>query len=503
MRSSINTNYKNKQPDCLPVLFLTEMWERFGFYIVQVLLIFYLIKVYHFSDKLSAAILGAFTAISYITPVAGGYLADRFLGYKHSIILGGLLLSFGYALLAMQQDTLFYLALATIAIGTGFFKPNISSYLGNFYEKSDSRCERGYTLFYIGINVGIVLATTSSGYILNFFGWRANFIVASIGLLIAIVTFIYGLHYLESKGRLITLRKIELPSLGKVPLLMIYLATFSSIYFFSLVIKDVALANIVFIVGATAMILTLLVISYRSSDKGKMFACLLLISLSTLFWALYYQLFFALNLFIDRVLDRSFMGHELPSPLFISMMPIFIMLFGSSIGWIWQTLESRNRNISTTLKFSLSLFCMAAGLLLLVLGTQFPNSLGLVNKSWVIIAYLLFALAELLISPICIAMVITMVPAAYIGMMMGAYLAAIGFGAKLAGVIAGMAAIPKSMTDTAMIINVYQHAFMVYTGIAIAGGLIILASTPVISWLTKKDKETDNNEEDIRSAITM
>ena len=183
------------------------------------------------------------------------------------------------------------------------------------------------------------------------------------------------------------------------------------------------------------------------------------------------------------------MGHQLPSPVFISLMPIFIMLFGSSIGWLWQTLANHNRNISTTLKFSLSLFCMAAGLFLLVLGTQFPNSLGLVNKFWVVIAYILFALGELLISPICIAMVITMIPAAYVGMMMGAYLAAIGFGAKLAGIIAGMAAIPQSMTDTAMIMNVYQHAFIVYTGIALGSGLVILAVTPMITWLTKKPYE--------------
>lgn len=481
----------HKQPSCITVLFLTEMWERFGFYIVQVLLIFYLTNVFHFSDILSAAIMGAFTAISYITPVAGGFLANRFLGYKHSVVLGGILLSIGYALMGLQQGDLFYLALSIIAVGTGFFKPSISTYLGNFYNENDSRCERGYTIFYIGINVGIVLATTLSGYILKYFGWHANFIVASVGLLIAVLTFIIGLYQLESKGQLQMVREIEYPSLTVFSGTIIYLGTVFFIYLFSIIIKNTELANIIFMLGALAMVMTLVIISFRSGTEyqGKMLACLLLIALSTLFWALYYQLFFALNLFVERVLDRAVMGHILPSPIFISLLPIFIILLGPVIGWIWQALDRNNINPSSAIKFSMSLFAMALGLFFLVIGTTLTNTLGLVNPQWVVFAYLFFTLGELLLSPICIAMVINMAPPKYAGIMMGAYLAAIGFGAKLAGGIAGMAAIPSSMQETSQIVSVYHHAFIVYTEIAAVSGLVILALAPLISRLTHRGQQ--------------
>lgn len=486
----MTTNTADRQPPCIYILFLTEMWERFGFYIVQVLLIFYLTKVYQFTDTVSIGILGAFTAISYITPVAGGYLADKWMGYKHSIVLGGLLLSIGYALLALQQNNIFYIALATIAIGTGFFKPNISTYLGNFYGKNDSRCERGYTIFYIGINVGIVLATTSAGYVLEYLGWRANFIIASFGLLLAVTTFALGLSYLKRTNRLTMLRATNNHTLSKFNTGVIYVGTLISIYLFSLVIQDSHLASVVFTGGALAMLATLLTVSYRAGgvNTGKMLACLLLISSSVLFWALYFQLFFSLNLFIDRVLDRDLFGHQLPSPLFISLMPIFIMLTGPFIGWAWQVLEKIKLNPSTTTKFALSLFCMAAGLFLLMLGTHYTNAAGLVNKQWVVMAYLLFTLGELLISPICIAMVISVVPPAYTGMMMGAYLAAIGFGAKLAGVVAGMSAIPEGMQDKAMIVSVYQHAFTVDAGLAMGSGLLILSLAPVVRWLRRRER---------------
>lgn len=476
---------EQRQPACLYILFLTEMWERFGFYIVQVLLIFYLTKVYHFSDVLSASILGAFTAISYITPIAGGWLADHYLGFKHSVVLGGLLLSAGYAMLGCGNNDFFYIALAIIAVGTGFFKPNISSYLGNFYLENDDRCERGYTLFYIGINTGIMLATVGSGYLLTHFGWQTAFLSASLGLLIGIIIFVTGLGILQLQGKLKTPKPIKHVNLNIISCASIYACTAATILLVSLLIKDTVLANRIFTLGGTIVLAFLINLALQNEpkQKGNMLACLTLISLSVLFWALYFQLFLSLNLFIDRVLDKNFMRHILPSPIFISLMPLFIMICGPVIGWIWQRLEIVKKNPNTNIKFSLSLFCMAGGLALLTIGTAYPNTIGLINKEWVIAAYLLFALAELLLSPICIAMVIKLIPKQYTGVMMGAYLASIGFGAKLAGFIAGYAAIPNSMQDLRTIVSVYHHSFLVDTTIAIGAGIIMLATKPITNWL--------------------
>lgn len=169
-----------KHPKALPFFFLTEMWERFGFYIVQGLLVLYLTKAFGFSDTKSYAILGAFTAYVYITPAIGGYLANNVLGYRYAVMFGGVLLAVGYAVLAAFGKPGLYPGLAIIIAGNGFFKPNISSFLGNFYQTGDSRRDSGFTLFYIGINVGSVLATLSSGFIKNAFGWWAPFAFSTL-----------------------------------------------------------------------------------------------------------------------------------------------------------------------------------------------------------------------------------------------------------------------------------------------------------------------------------
>lgn len=483
-----NAASAQSQPACLKILFLTEMWERFGFYIVQVLLIFYLTKVFHLSDLISGSILGAFTAISYATPIAGGFLADRFLGFKHSVILGGILLSTGYAMLSIQDNALFYIALGTISVGTGFFKPNISSYLGNFYTENDPRCENGYTIFYIGINIGIVLCTLTSGYILSLLGWRAAFLSASVALLIGITTFIGGLYTLKKNGKLNPLKKISIPRLSLFNTSLIYASVIGAILLASVIIKNVGLANYVFTFGGIGLLFMLARISLRAdpAHSGKMLATLMLITSSVLFWSLYFQLFISLNLFVDRLLDRSTFGFTLPSPLFISLMPLFMMVFGPSIGRMWQSLEAKNKNPSFCVKFALSLFAMGVGLALLVLGTYFTNMSGLVSKGWVVSAYILFSFAELLISPICIAMVINYVPTKYTGIMMGAYLAAIGFGAKLASVISNYAAIPDTLQTLDSMASIYHHAFIIDTGIAVCAGALILSLRKVIQKLTSQ-----------------
>src|SRR3990167_454908 len=173
---------KSRHPIALPFLFLTEMWERFGFYVVQGLLILYMTQYFGFTDNEGYTILGVFSALVYISPFIGGFLADKILGFKTAIVWGGLFLIVGYALLSLPYPKLlFYPALATIIIGNGLFKPNISSLLGTQYASNDPRRDSGFTIFYIGINIGAFLAGISSGYIKNFFGWRTSFGLAAFG----------------------------------------------------------------------------------------------------------------------------------------------------------------------------------------------------------------------------------------------------------------------------------------------------------------------------------
>lgn len=190
-----------KHPLGLPILSMTEFWERFGFYIVQGLLILYLVSKFNFSDTKSYEILGAFTALAYIMPVIGGYVADKSLGFHLPIIVGGMLLAAGYSLLAFEQLPLLYIGLGFITVGNGLFKPNVSSLLGFLYNDNDPRRESGFTIFYIGINAGGLFANASSGFIQQHLGWSASFLSASVGLIIGVLTFVLFKSSLQGKGQ--------------------------------------------------------------------------------------------------------------------------------------------------------------------------------------------------------------------------------------------------------------------------------------------------------------
>jgi POT family proton-dependent oligopeptide transporter len=178
-----------KQPKILPFFFLTEMWERFGFYTVEALLVLYMTYALQFSDDSAYTILGVFTALVYIMPLLGGYLADKWIGYRFAILLGGILLSLGYACLTIFSYSVFT-GMTLIILGNGLLKPNISTFLGQFYAENDARREGGFTLFYVGINVGVLGATGFSGFIREWYGWEACFGVACAGIILGILFFV-------------------------------------------------------------------------------------------------------------------------------------------------------------------------------------------------------------------------------------------------------------------------------------------------------------------------
>src|SRR3990167_8041589 len=283
-----------RQPPALPVMFLTEMWERFGFYIVQGLLVLYMTQYFGYSDNKSYSILGAFTALAYISPIVGGHLADRYLGFITTTVWGGFILLAGYALLAIpSKGILFYPGLATIIIGTGMFKPSISSLLGTQYTIDDPRRDSGFTIFYIGINTGAFLAGLSSGYIKNAFGWHTSFLLASIGLAIGIATFVFGLHYLKHvKKHAPVARKYKLQFL---------LSCLLAIIGINFLLQVNALADWV-LPGFGIILLVYLTVltTQQAAEYRKSMALLILLIVSSIvFWMLYLQMFFSANL-LDR-----------------------------------------------------------------------------------------------------------------------------------------------------------------------------------------------------------
>src|SRR3990167_4512618 len=279
-------SFSAQQPAVIPVFFATEMWERFGFYMIQGLLILYMTsRFFGFSDAKSYAILGVFSAITWITPILGGYIASKILDFEHAVTLGGFLLAIGYALLALPHEHFFYVALAIISIGNGFFKPNISSYLGDFYHPEDPCREKGYTIFYVGINVGVLLSTASSGYLVRYFGWHVPFLIASIGLLIGTVTFVFGIYYLKNTKNF---HRIKPPIAHKHPavITLVYLCIILLFIASYEIIRHRSIANPLMLWGGCGVLLSLIFYAIRycnAAARNKMLACIFLMLISVVF----------------------------------------------------------------------------------------------------------------------------------------------------------------------------------------------------------------------------
>lgn len=444
------------------------MWERLGFYIVQGLLILYMTEYFGFSDSVSYTILGVFTALAYISPLIGGFLATKLLGFKTSILWGGIFLILGYALLSLPfAKILLYPALATIIVGNGLFKPNVSSLLGAQYEPHDSRRDSAFTIFYIGINIGVLLAGLSSGYIKEYFGWRTSFAVASMGLVIGLVTFIFGSRYIKD-------RKTELIHLRYFQFLFIPLCLLA-IMILSFLLEVDALANwLLPCLGIVLFIyLILLTLKQNAENRKRMIILDILIVSSIVFWMLFLQLFSSANLFVDRLVDKNIFGIPLSTTIFWGSESIFIILLGPFFAWSWQTLSHNDKNPSPVSKFSLGIFFAGLGFLVLALSTFFPNGQGLVGPFWIFSAYLLITIGELLLSPIGLSAVTLLAPPNLIGLMMGIWFVATGFGGIFAGMIAKLASVPDSIKTSADKLSIYQAAFFKYAILAFLVAMIL------------------------------
>jgi len=474
-------------PRGLPVLFLSEMWERFGFYIVTGLLILYMTQVFKFSDDKGYAILGVFTALVYIVQVAGGYLADSLLGFKKAIFIGNVLLILGYALLAAPGTYLFYIALSVIVMGSGYFKPNISSLLGTLYKRRDPRREAGFTIFYMGINIGSLLSAISGGFIKQLYGWHASFGVASFGLLIGIGIFVLGTSRLEKHGGI----PKQYPYSKLATILRsnasIFIGTVLAVMLCSVLLRHGGFANILIATTGIGLLGGLIAIAYtyKPEVRKKLLALIILIIMATVLWSIWFQIFFSANLFTERVVDRTLFNVTIPAIMFLSIEAGFIVILSPFFASLWLKLSERNINISIPMKFSLGAFAIALGFFVLYISTHFPNHQGKINMYWIVLSYFCLTLGDLLFSPIGLSAVTVLSPKGRVGLMMGAWFVSIGIGGDIAGLLARLSSIPKHAMDLAYDERIYGAAFLDYTLIALVAGIVMLLLTPKINKLIK------------------
>ncbi|MBS0352203.1 MAG: peptide MFS transporter [Proteobacteria bacterium] len=476
-----------KQPRALISLSLSELWERFGLYIVQGLLIFYMTKVLTFSDGQSYLIMGQFTALVYISPIIGGLCADRLLGFRQTILIGAVLLLAGYALLAFpiaNKENALFLGLAIIILGTGCLKPNISSFLGQFYQADDPRRDAGFTIYYMIFNFGIMLATLSSGYIERNFGWHACFAAASCGLVLSICFFRAGYRHYGNQG--LPLRSTTIKQ--RAAFAAIIVIGTAACYAF---LKISNFGNTVLVTFGLIMLLLLITNTFKLEklEQYKMLSLLILIVISIAFWAIFFQIFLVANVFIDRNVDRVVFGHTIPPMAFISLEPLFLFILSPLLAFGWRKLHEKNWNISRSLQFTIGLIVIAVALQVLVWAIHLSTNYGLISPYWIVLSYLLITIAELMLSPIGLSMVTQLAPPKLVGIMMGVWFLGLGYGGLLAGYLGKQASIPKDMINNIAYTNpIYAHAFQNYAWLGFGAAGLTLILSPFLNKLINRKK---------------
>lgn len=500
-------------PRGLFILFFTEMWERFSFYGMKALLIFYLTKYHLFSDSAGNLIIGCYAALVYAVPVLGGFIADKYLGFRKAIIFGGIMLVLGHLGMAFEGNAatqsvtgeitrdnfalqVFYFSLALIVLGVGFLKANISSLVGELYAVGDKRRDSGFTLFYMGINLGSFIATILCAWLGETYGWSYGFGAAGIGMVLGLSTFIYGKKLLMGKGESSNPEFLERKTLGIKNEWVIYILSIASTAIFWMMVQNhEAVSWALKIAGAVSFIYIAYYAITQLDGKARdqLIALTILIIFTIVFWALFEQAYTSMNLFADRALDRTIFGVELTAGQFLSFNALFIILLAPVFAWLWVKMGKYNPN--TAVKFSIALILVGLGFGALVYGINISGA-GKVAALWLVLAYLLHSSGELCLSPVGLSAVTKLSPAKIVGFMMGVWFLATASSEFIASVLANIASVDTS-NGTAPDLNLAKQSYLTlfeylfYTGIGF--GALLLVLSPIIKKLMHGvDKELNN-----------
>lgn len=434
-------------PRGLYMLFFAEMWERFSYYGMRAILVFYLTKHFLFDEKPAYAIYGAYTSLVYITPVIGGYLADRFLGARKAVLVGGIFIAIGHLLIAFVEGPQgeqgvylngFYAGLAFIIVGTGFLKANISVLVGQLYPRDDVRRDGAFSIFYMGINLGAFLGPLLVGYLGERVGWSYGFGAAGIGMLLGLVVFVLFRRELHDAGAPADAALLKAPTgLGLSREWIIYLSAIVAVGVSFLLIRNdqiVGMGLSIFWLLVVAFILYRAVFTLPKIERDRIFAALYLIALCPLFWALFEQAGSSLNVFTDQRVDRHFMGWEMPASWFQSVNSFWIITLAPLFAALWTWLGKRGLEPSSPLKFALGFIQIGLGFLILVAGANTDG--GMTPMIFVILLYLLHSTAELCFSPVGLSSMTRLSVGSMVGLMMGTWFLSTAGGNFLAAQIA-------------------------------------------------------------------
>jgi len=431
-------------PRGLFTLFFTEMWERFSYYGMRALLILYMTGStvqpgLGFNVKYAAHIYALYTLLVYVAGVPGGWIADKFLGHKRAVLVGGIIIACGHFSMAIPRLPFFYLGLGLIIIGTGFLKPNVSTIVGTLYRKDDPRRDSAFSIFYMGINLGAAISPIIVGWLGQKLNWHIGFGAAGVGMVFGIMQYIAGQKYLvavSEEEKAVTTR---------------------------IVAPDVEAPKEPF----------------SAADWGRIGAVVIVSAFALIFWAGFEQAGSSLNLFADRATRLTVFGYTYPSSWFQSVEAIGVLIFSGVFAWLWLALSRRGKDPSSPMKFFFGLvFASLSFALLIPAARYYESTQQRVSPMWLIGAYLLQTFGELCLSPIGLNLVTKLSPKRVVGVMMGVWFFALGSGNYVAGWLAGM------VQDRS-----YSEVFrIVFVMIGVSAVLLLLLVAPIKKLMNERSR---------------
>lgn len=508
-------NFKGKYPRQLFLLFMTEMWERFTFYGMRALLILFMTSQLLFSDEKANLTYGAYQALVYAMPVFGGMIADRLMGFRRAIIWGGILMMLGNFTLAIP-DTMwgFYLGMGFIVVGNGFFKPNISSIVGNLYAPGDSRRDAGFSMFYMGINIGAFLGSLLCGWIGQVYDWHLGFGLAGIFMIFGLGVFLYTQKQLgpiglppekTDKEQLVLEDMHDRPQDDRTEIMthpakegrpksekMVFVGSIIAIPLISALLYYYQVMGMIFVPFGLLALGYILYLAGKEPLEArlKLFAALVLTMFSILFWGFYEQGGGSLNLFAARNVDMNFLGMELSSAAVNNAVnPVWVILLSPVFGYLWIALAKKKLEPSSSLKFALGLILLGVSFYVFVIAGSMAGADGKIPLLMFVFGYFIMSSGELCLSPIGLSMITKLSPAKMVGLMMGMWFLASAFGQYVAGLVGTMMAIP-SEGEGAGVINaveslpIYTSVFEKIAWVSIGSGVLLLLLTPILrKWM--------------------
>lgn len=483
-------------PAGLATVFFTEMWERLSFYGMRAFLILFLVgEVAHgglgLDDRTASAIYGLYVGGTYLACLPGGWLGDRLLGGQRAVLIGGVVITLGHLLLGIAPSTaVFFVGLLVIVIGTGLLKPNATAIVAQLYPEGGARRDAGFTIYYVGINVGATLGPLIAGYMAVRYGWHAGFVTASVGMAAGVLQYLWGRRLLGDAGAAPMSHSSDAELTAAPPraaLRWVVLVGAALVALVGLLWTGVVPVDPVALQGLmTSVILgiTVLYFGYLLFAAGltrverlRVLALAVLFVASVLFWAGYEQTGSSLNLFAERYTDRHLLGWEIPASWFQSLNPIYIVVFGTLFSALWVQLARRRRDPSTPLKFMLGLLGMGAGFVVMAAAARLVVGGHTVGMGWLSVTYLLHTWGELCLSPVGLSATSKLVPPRFVSQSLGIFFVSLSVGNLLAGRIAGdfdpanLAAMPGQ--------------FMFIFWFAVASAVLLALSMPVMRrWMS-------------------